>query len=68
MSVSLPVIPDAGHEAATQLREAAAAKKCWCCGCLHSSLKAIQEVISPNARPAELDSAIQAARSRLVPV
>ena len=30
-------------EAVKQLREATAAKKCWQCGCLHSSLRAIEE-------------------------
>src|SRR5579862_7628440 len=52
-------------EAVRQLREAAAAKKCWQCGCLHSSLRAIEETFPPSERPAELEAAIQSARARL---
>jgi tetrahydromethanopterin S-methyltransferase subunit A len=53
-------------QAVAQLHGAAAAKKCWRCGCLHSSLKAIEEAFPPAARPATLDEAIQAARSHVV--
>jgi tetrahydromethanopterin S-methyltransferase subunit A len=52
-------------EAVRQLREAAAAKKCWQCSCLHSSLRAIEEAFPPAERPADLDAAIQLARARL---
>lgn len=52
-------------EAASQIREAAAAKKCWPCGCLHSSLRAIEQAFPQGKRPAELAEAIQAARPRL---
>lgn len=52
-------------EAASQIQEAAAAKKCWPCGCLHSSLSAIERAFPEGKRPAELDEAIQAARARL---
>ncbi|ODU25134.1 MAG: hypothetical protein ABS95_00905 [Verrucomicrobia bacterium SCN 57-15] len=52
-------------EAVRQLREAATAKKCWQCGCLHSSLRAIEEAFPPAERPADLDAAIQLARARL---
>ena len=53
-------------EAVRQLREAAAAKKCWQCGCLHSSLRAIEEAFPPSERSAELENAIQLARARLI--
>jgi len=52
-------------EAVRQIREAAAAKKCWPCGCLHSSLRAIEKAIPEGERPAELEEAIQTARGRL---
>jgi tetrahydromethanopterin S-methyltransferase subunit A len=54
------------EEAVRQLREAAAAKKCWQCGCLRSSLRAIEEAFPPAERPADLDAAIQLARARLI--
>jgi tetrahydromethanopterin S-methyltransferase subunit A len=67
---SVPLLaPDASvKEAVKQLREAAAAKKCWGCGCLHSSLAVIEKAIPAETRPAELDAAIRAARERMVPV
>jgi len=52
-------------EAARQLHEAAAAKKCWQCGCLRSSLQAIEEAFSPAQRGVDLDAAIQLSKSRL---
>lgn len=67
MTLSLQVLPRDMTEAVTQLREAAAAKKCWRCGCLHSSLKAIAEAFPPATRSADLGEAIRAAESRLVP-
>lgn len=56
----------AEHEAAAQLREAAAAKKCWPCGCLHSSLSTIGQALTPSERSPELEAAMRAAKSRLV--
>lgn len=56
---------DAG---ASQIREAVAAKKCWSCGCLHSSLKAIEQALPPEKRPHVLSEAMSAAKDRLVPV
>lgn len=53
-------------EAVRQLREAAAAKKCWQCGCLHSSLRAIKEAFPPSERPAELNTAIELGQARIV--
>jgi len=55
-------------DAAGQLREAAAAKKCWSCGCLHNTLTAIEGALLPAQRSTELDAAMQAARERLVQV
>lgn len=48
-----------------QLSDAAAAKKCWHCGCLHSSLRAIEEAYPKSARPEQLTSVVALARSRL---
>lgn len=65
-----PLGMDSGmHEAVKQLREAAAAKKCWPCGCLHNSLTWIERAFPPDkTRPEELDAAIREARARLVEV
>jgi tetrahydromethanopterin S-methyltransferase subunit A len=54
--------------AVSRLQEAAGAKKCWTCGCLHSSLKAIDYAFRDSQPPAELSEAIEAARKRLEPV
>lgn len=67
MSIPLNVVEDVG-EAARQLREAASAKKCWGCGCLHTSLEAIERAIPADRRAPDLESAIRAARERMVPV
>ena len=67
MSISLTVVDDT-DEAVRQLREAASAKKCWGCGCLHTSLEAIERAIPAARRAPDLDNAIRAARERLVPV
>ena len=56
--------PDA-TEAVRQLGEAAAAKKCWHCGCLHSSLRAIAEAFPAEKRPESLGQVMELARSRL---
>jgi tetrahydromethanopterin S-methyltransferase subunit A len=53
------------EEAARRLREAANARKCWQCGCLHSSLRAIEEAFPFAERSADLEAAIQQARARL---
>jgi len=55
-------------EATRQFREAAAAKKCWTCGCLHTSLTALDRELPATERPADLNAAIEEARSRLLPV
>lgn len=55
-------------EATSRLREAKAAKKCWPCGCLTQSLRTIEGSIPSAERPPELESALAAARARLLPV
>lgn len=55
-------------EAAEQIDAAAAASKCWPCGCLHHSLSAIERAFAAEPAPARLQAAIDAARERLVPV
>lgn len=56
------------EEAVGHLREAAEAKKCLPCGCLHSGLAAIERAFPDGTRPAELDAAVRAAGERLVEV
>ncbi len=53
--------------ATRQMHDAASAKKCWQCGCLHSSLRAIGEAF-PNGGSAELGDVLALARSRLQPM
>lgn len=55
-------------EAVTQLQEAAAARKCWGCGCLHNSLRAIEDAFPEEKRPVALSEAIRVTRERLVGV
>ena len=52
-------------EAVSQLGEAAGAKKCWTCGCLHSSLNSIEQSFPDGTKPKELTGVIGSARSRL---
>lgn len=56
------------EEALSHLREAAGAKKCWPCGCLHSGLAAIERAFPDLTRPRQLDAAIRLARERLIEV
>lgn len=55
-------------EAAAQLREAAAASKCWRCGCLRNSLKSIEAALPQSSQPPDLRQAMEAARQRLTKV
>lgn len=55
-------------EASSRLGEAAAAKKCWPCGCLHQSLQTIERAVPPADRSPELTLAIAAAKAPLLPV
>jgi len=57
--------PASLNEAVSQIREAAAARKCWPCGCLHNSLRAIEEEFPQDRRPEVLDEAMQAAGEQL---
>ena len=50
------------------LKEAAAAKKCWSCGCFHNSLAAIEKAIAPDQRSSEFDIILKAGYKHLVPV
>ena len=50
------------NEAVGQLREAAAAKKCAPCGCLHGALRAIEQSFPAGERPSDLDEAVRSAR------
>lgn len=57
--------PPAVEEAVRQLGEAAAAKKCWHCGCLRSSLRAIGEAFPAGRGPEALRQVVELAQSRL---
>ena len=52
-------------EAVKHLSEAAAARKCWHCGCLHGSLRGIEGAYPAAARPEALTGIVELARSRL---
>lgn len=54
--------------AVEQINLAAAAKKCWSCGCLKSTLTTISEQLPHNAVSSELLAAIDIAQQQLVPV
>lgn len=56
------------HDTGARLKEAAAAKKCWPCGCLHEALKTIERVLPAPERPAALVAAVGTARAKLLPV
>lgn len=53
------------EEAVRWLQEAAEAKKCWGCGCFHSSLEAIERSVEEDQRPVALQQALEESRSRL---
>ena len=65
MTLPLNILGTGADEAAAQLRKAVDAQKCWQCGCLHSTLKAIEKEIRIEDRPAALRDVMDAARSRL---
>ena len=64
-----PRVPEADlsgeSEAAAQLSQAAGARKCWRCGCLRGSLRAIAGAYPAGKRPKALADAVELARSRL---
>ena len=59
------ISPAAWGEVQRQFEEAVAAKKCWPCGCLHSSLRSIEKAFPKGDIPEELARAMRAARNRL---
>ena len=52
-------------EVVARLQEAATAKKCWSCGCLHESLRAIEDAFPEGKRPLDLREAIRVVREHL---
>jgi tetrahydromethanopterin S-methyltransferase subunit A len=56
------------EEAVTCLEEAAAAPKCWACGCFHNLLRAIDRAFAPGQCPPEFEIATNLARGRLTEV
>lgn len=66
-----PVIATLSHDrlndAATQLKAAADARKCWSCGCLHQALEAFDRVVPKPERPTLLTKAMEDAKARLQP-
>jgi tetrahydromethanopterin S-methyltransferase subunit A len=54
-------------EAVAHLRLAAAAKKCWACGCLRHALETIERAVPASARSEVLQETLVAARTCLVP-
>ena len=54
--------------AADSIRKAAGARKCWSCGCLHSSPEAIRKEMADHPLPNGLAAALAAAESCLVGV
>lgn len=68
MSRPLPrVLPPEIEDGIARLREAAEARKCWGCGCLHGALESIEKSLPPDIRPPELEQVMQEARVRLLP-
>lgn len=60
--------PSGVDEAIAQIQQAVAAPKCWKCGCLHSTIAAIERAFPPETRPADLAGILQNAREHLIPV
>ena len=67
MGVSLPVITDL-NEAIARLGEAAVARKCWQCGCLHQSLDAIEKALPVEQRPPALTAVLNTLQGRRQPL
>lgn len=55
------------NTAALEIENAAAAQKCWTCGCLQGSLAAIGLAVPEGERPPRLANAVLEAVSRLLP-
>ncbi|MBI2191962.1 MAG: DUF4346 domain-containing protein [Planctomycetes bacterium] len=60
-----PISPSAWQEVACQIEKARAAKRCWSCGCLHTSLAAIEKAFPDGELPEDLARTICAVRDRL---
>jgi hypothetical protein len=56
------------QEAAARLQEAAAAKKCWACGCLHGALDTVERTLPVSERSAVPEAALRTARTHLTPI
>ena len=54
------------EEATQQLRDAADARKCWSCGCLHDTLAAVERAFPVGRRLPMLGEVVSDARERLV--
>ena len=54
------------EEATQQLRDAADAKKCWSCGCLHDTLTAVERAFPAERRLPMLGEVVSDARERLL--
>ena len=55
------------NEAATQLRQAADARKCWSCGCLGHALETFARAVPEAECPTLLVEAMASAKARLLP-
>jgi tetrahydromethanopterin S-methyltransferase subunit A len=63
-----PFGADLLEEAIAPFGEAAGAKKCWSCGCLHGAIVAAERAFGEGATPTSLARALAAARARLLDV
>lgn len=59
------VSQSAWEEARRQIEKAAAAKKCWPCGCLHGALGSIERAFPSGSLPSDLVAVLRAAGERL---
>ena len=60
-----PASEEPQARAAGRIRQAAAATKCWSCGCLHDTIRAVERGVLPGGRLPLLDEALEAARRSL---
>jgi tetrahydromethanopterin S-methyltransferase subunit A len=66
VNLPLKISPAGIDEAVSQLREAAGARKCYHCGCLRSTLKAIDEELPSGSQPPELREVVAEAHSKVL--
>ncbi len=62
-----PAVENGLRRVAEQLSRAAAAQKCWKCGCLRHALEAIERALPELGRPEQLAYATAEAHARLAP-